>query len=285
MPYICFGKKINKVQTQRLNQKKATRKTMKQNTFQWFIFSDSRLLLKKEKDGSYSVPQGTDIPDIATAYGKVHDVTLNNGQRIKATTVGEVIEENDSWLMVDLRASYDYLPVETYRAAGKAFQILYWDKHSRFCPVCGNGMEQQTDIMKKCPNCGNEMYPPVSTAIIVLIERGEEILLVRAKNFRGTFHGLVAGFLEAGETLEQCVEREVMEETGLKIKNIRYFASQPWPYPSGLMVGFTAEYAGGEIKLQADELTAGAFFSKNNLPELPRKLSIARRLIDHWLEK
>ena len=145
-------------------------------------------------------------------------------------------------------------------------------------------MEQQTPIMKKCPECGNEMYPPVSTAIIVLIRKGKEILLVHARNFRGTFHGLVAGFLETGETLEQCVEREVMEETGLRVKNITYFGSQPWPYPSGLMVGFIADYESGKIKLQADELSSGAFYSKDNLPEIPRKLSIARKLIDWWLE-
>lgn len=138
--------------------------------------------------------------------------------------------------------------------------------------------------MKKCPECGYEIYPPISTAIIVLIRRGEdEVLLVHARNFRGTFYGLVAGFLEPGETLEQCVEREVREETGLSIRNIRYFDSQPWPYPSGLMVGFMADYAGGTIKLQDNELSAGAFYHRNHLPELPQKLSIARRLIDHWL--
>ena len=118
----------------------------------------------------------------------------------------------------------------------------------------------------------------------VLIRKGKEILLVHARNFRGTFPGLVAGFLETGETLEQCVEREVMEETGLRVKNITYFGSQSWPYPSGLMVGFIADYENGEIKLQADELSSGAFYSKDNLPEIPRKLSIARKLIDWWLE-
>lgn len=143
--------------------------------------------------------------------------------------------------------------------------------------------EHKTPIMKKCPSCAYEIYPPISTAIIVLIRRGEEILLVHARNFRGTFYGLVAGFLEAGETLEQCVQREVMEETGLRVKNITYFGNQPWPYPSGLMVGFIADYESGEIKLQKDELSAGAFYSKENMPEIPRKLSIARKMIDWWL--
>ncbi len=159
----------------------------------------------------------------------------------------------------------------------------YWDQHSRFCPACGMPTEHKTPIMKKCPSCAYEIYPPISTAIIVLIRRGEEILLVHARNFRGTFYGLVAGFLEAGETLEQCVQREVMEETGLRVKNITYFGNQPWPYPSGLMVGFIADYESGEIKLQKDELSAGAFYSKENMPEIPRKLSIARKMIDWWL--
>ena len=119
--------------------------------------------------------------------------------------------------------------------------------------------------------------------MIVLIRRGEEVLLYMPATSGEVFHGLVAGFLEVGETLEQCVRREVMEETGLTIKNITYFGSQPWPYPSGIMIGFFADYESGTIKLQDDELSAGSFFSKENLPELPAKLSIARRMIDWWL--
>ena len=110
------------------------------------------------------------------------------------------------------------------------------------------------------------------------------MLLVHARNFRGTFKGLVAGFLEPGETLEECVRREVMEETGLTIKNLKYFGSQPWPYPSGIMIGYSAEYESGTVRLQDEELSTGAFYHKDRLPELPKKLSIARRLIDAWLE-
>ena len=125
----------------------------------------------------------------------------------------------------------------------------------------------------------------ISPAIIVLIRREDSILLVHARNFRGTFNGLVAGFLEPGETLEECVHREVLEETGLHIKNLKYFGSQPWPYPSGIMIGFTADYESGNIKLQQEELSAGAFYTKDNLPEIPKKLSLARKLIDAWLER
>ena len=129
------------------------------------------------------------------------------------------------------------------------------------------------------------MWPTVATAIIVLIHRDDEVLLVHARNFKGNFYGLVAGFVETGETLEEAVHREVMEETGLTITNLRYFGSQPWPYPSGLMVGFTADYVSGDIHLQREELSRGAWFTKDNLPEIPEKLSIARQILDDWLAK
>lgn len=251
---------------------------------QSFIFYNDRLLLRKEAEGHFHVPDETELSGKLTGQTMRHEVLLPNGHTIHTAAIEFPVEEDDQWLMVGLRASFDYVTLAEYKAAGKAFQILWWDRHSRFCPVCGTPTRQQAPIMKRCPACGYEIYPPISTAIIVLVRRGtDEILLVHARNFRGTFYGLVAGFLEPGETLEQCVEREVREETGLKICNIRYFDSQPWPYPSGLMVGFTADYAGGNIKLQDEELSAGAFYHRDHLPELPQKLSIARRLIDHWL--
>jgi NAD+ diphosphatase len=142
-----------------------------------------------------------------------------------------------------------------------------------------------TDISKKCTSCGKEIWPQLATAVIVLIHKGDEVLLVRAKNFRTDFYGLVAGFVETGETLEEAVAREAFEETGVKITNIRYFASQPWPYPCGLMVGFNADYVSGDIHLQRSEIAKGGWFRKDNLPTIPEKLSIARMLLDAWLEE
>ena len=145
-------------------------------------------------------------------------------------------------------------------------------------------MKMHTDISKRCTACGKEVWPQLATAIIVLIHRGDEVLLVHARNFKGDFYGLVAGFVETGETLEQAVAREVMEETHLTIKNLTYFGSQPWPYPCGLMVGFMAEYESGDIHLQRSELSRGAWFRYDNLPQIPQKLSIARKIIDKWLK-
>lgn len=245
----------------------------------WYLFYGDQLLLQETPEG-VAIPCGAEPP---VAVDRCFTVDYQGAGRVRAAHLAAPVEAN-GYRMVGLRASWDLLPQAAYDEASKAFQLLYWDTHSRYCPVCGTPTEQTTPICKRCPQCGNELYPPIAPAIIVLIRKGEEVLLVHARNFRGNFHGLVAGFIEVGETLEECVRREVREETGLEIKELRYFGSQPWPYPSGLMIGFTAQYAGGSLKLQAEELSTGAFFSKDNLPEIPRKLSLARKLIDAWLE-
>jgi NAD+ diphosphatase len=272
----------------------------------WFVFYNGQLLLQQQGD-ALQVPEGDNPPVPVPAGHQVHEVTMDDGVKVKTYELDEAslsgaasakdacidlaesqqnrTQSTVNYQWIGLRDSFNYIPLEDYLCGGKASQILYWDKHSRFCPTCGVPTVQETPIMKKCPKCGLEIYPPIATAIIVLIQRGDEILLVHNRAFKRDYYGLVAGFLEAGESLEQCVRREVMEETGLTIKNLRYFGSQTWPYPSGLMVGFTAEYESGNIKLQEDELTAGAFYNRNNLPHIPQKMSIARKLIDWWLEK
>ena len=193
------------------------------------------------------------------------------------------VSGNDGLQMVGLRKTHAILSPEDYQLAGKGAELLYWDQNTRFCGVCGGTNKWMTDISKKCTECGKEWWPSAATAIIVRIQRNDSILLVRARNFRGNHYGLVAGFLETGESLEQCVKREVQEEVGIKITNIKYFGSQPGPYPFGLMVGFTADYNGGELNLQKEELCEGGWFTRNNMPEIPDKASIARLLIDDWL--
>ena len=185
--------------------------------------------------------------------------------------------------MMGLRQTFGLLSAEMYQLAGKCAELVYWDQNSRYCGCCGAPMKWHTEISKHCTECGKELWPQLQTAIIVRVTRGEEVLLVHANNFRGNHYGLVAGFVETGESLEECVEREVWEETHLRVKNIRYFASQPWPYPAGLMVGFTAEYESGELQLQRSELGDGGWFRRDNMPEIPNRSSLARLLIDDWV--
>ena len=198
--------------------------------------------------------------------------------------------------MRGLRSTFALLTRQEYILAGKAAELIYWDSNTKYCGCCGAPMRFHTSISKRCTNCGKEVWPQLATAVIVRVTRrlttsdaavhkdgAEAILLVRANNFRGNHYGLVAGFVETGETLEEAVRREVREETGLEISNLRYFGSQPWPYPCGLMVGFTADYASGDIHLQRSELSKGDWFTSDAMPPIPDKASIARALIDDWL--
>lgn len=250
----------------------------------WFVFCKDELLLVCEENGTYKVPLSAEPPVPLADWHTLQSLAPLNGVPCVAVRVDRPVTDVPGMSMMGLRASYDVLPRSFYLKAGKGAELLYWDENTRFCGVCGGPMRRHTDISKRCTHCGKEVWPQLSTAVIVLVRRGEKILLVRAHNFRGTYYGLVAGFVETGETLEECVAREVKEETGIRIKNIRYFNSQPWPYPCGLMVGFYADYDDGEICLQREELSAGGWFDSLHLPDLPGKLSMARMLIDAWRE-
>lgn len=252
----------------------------------WFIFCQDDLLLKKVDEEQYTIPLGDEPPVKLKAWNTVHNITpMDDGTLVKAVRLDKPVTELDGYEMCPLRQSYYKLSSALYLKAGKCHEILYWDQNTRYCGVCGAPMRLSTDISKKCTGCGKEVWPQLATAVIVLIHKGpDEVLLARGKNFRGEFWGLIAGFVETGETLEEAVHREVREEVGLEITNISYFDSQPWPYPCGLMVGFNADYVSGEIKLQKEEIAKGGWFRRNDLPKLPEKLSIARRLIDNWIE-
>ena len=251
----------------------------------WFVFCKSDLLIERNDDGTYGVPTGDTPPTDVKSWTTIHNITpFDDGSAVKTYSIDLPVTGHPRYEMCGLRKSYQIIPFPLYQKAGKCEEILYWDQNTRYCGVCGAPMKLNTDISKKCTNCGKEVWPQLATAIIVLIQRGEEVLLVRAHNFRGDFYGLVAGFVETGETLEEAVRREVQEEVGITIDNIRYFASQPWPYPCGLMVGFKADYVSGSIHLQHSELATGGWFRRDNLPHIPEKLSIARKLLDDWID-
>ena len=249
----------------------------------YFVFCKEELLLEKTADGSYTIPCQEEPPVEVKPWTNVMNITPIDGVEVKTFRVNNPVAESERYVMCGLRKSYYQLPRQLYLVAGKCQELLYWDQNTKYCGICGAPMRMDTDISKKCTECGKEVWPQLATAVIVLIHRGDEVLLVRAKNFRTDFYGLVAGFVETGETLEEAVAREAMEETGVTITNIRYFGSQPWPYPCGLMVGFHADYVSGEIHLQRSEIAKGGWFRRDNLPTIPEKLSIARMLLDDWL--
>ena len=222
-------------------------------------------MLEKLPDGSYTIPEGEQAPLPTKEWTHILNVTpMDSGEEVKTFMIDNPVSNHPRYEMCGLRKSFYYLPNELYLKAGKCQELLYWDQNTKFCGVCGAPMKMYTDISKRCINCGKEVH---------------------ARNFKGDFYGLVAGFVETGETLEEAVHREVLEETGITIENLHYFGSQPWPSPSGLMIGFTADYVSGNIHLQKEELSKGAWFTKDNLPNIPEKLSIARRMLDDWIIK
>ena len=205
----------------------------------------------------------------------------------RACYAAEVAAESDL-------AGYDYFPTirdlfgtvpdNELAVAALAVRIIEFDRATQFCGQCGSRTRQSREERAKvCSSCGRLTYPRISPAIIVLIRRDRCILLARSPRFPPGFHSVIAGFAGPDETLEEAVRREVREEVGIKIANIRYLGSEPWPFPDSLMIGFVADHAGGEIAIDNNEIVSAGWFDRDNLPDLPRKMSIARALIDWWL--
>ena len=187
---------------------------------------------------------------------------------------------------VGLRSLYGLLDEDTFKVALAAMHLIEWDRTSRFCGRCGAPTEPHPEERaKQCTACGALVYPRISPAVIVLVERGDRLLLARASRFTEVMYSVLAGFVEPGESLEETVSREIEEETGIRVKDVRYFGSQPWPFPDSLMIGFTARYASGEIRIDNKELVDAGWYSVDNLPPIPGKISIARKLIDSFIEK
>ena len=190
------------------------------------------------------------------------------------------------FVYVTLRRLHGRIDPELFDAAGTAFQVQYWDRTHQFCGTCGAPLAlEEGHRSKRCTGCKHQHFPHVTPAIIVLVEDGPRVLLTRQPRFPPGMYGLVAGFVEPGETLEACAIRETREETGIEIADIRYFGSQPWPFPHQIMIGFFARRVGGELVVDRTELEEAAWFDRASMPKLPPPISIARKLIDEWLAR
>jgi NAD+ diphosphatase len=258
----------------------------------WFIFQEDKLLVHATGD-HVEVPCVADLEQLFITplrqqyLGYLED---DSSARIHcyAAEVDPDAPIRDGLMADGLRQLYPQLGDLFFTLAGRAVQIVDWDRTNQFCGRCATPMQmQEHERAKKCPQCGLTHYPRISPAIIIAVTRrtpeGNRLLMARNHRFPPGRYSVVAGFVEPGESLEDCAQREVLEEVGIQIDHIRYFGSQSWPFPNSLMVGFTAEYAGGEITLEEAEIADAQWFAADSLPGLPPKMSIARRLIDAFV--
>jgi len=248
----------------------------------WCVFADGRLVVAG-CDGAPHMPSTAELQRDASQPAEVLSLGSLDGVPVLAGEL-EAAQATRQLRTIDLRAALASLPPAEAAAAGYASQIVYWNRTTRFCPVCG-ARTRHGDIerVKVCDRCGHMQYPKVSPAIIVLVVRPGQMLLTRQASWPAGRYSLVAGFVEPGETLEACVRREVGEETGVALGRIRYLGSQPWPFPHQLMVGFVAEWRAGEIVVDTNELEHAAWFDLDKLPNFPPSISISRMILDWYI--
>lgn len=251
----------------------------------FFIFDKSRLLIKKTVH-RIDIPLSSDLSrhKLALIHRQYIGSIDNRPCYAAETGPGNRLAENLEF--IELRSLFTRLEEDLIWVAGRANQLVHWQRTHLYCGACGQPTENKPDERAKiCSKCGLINYPRLSPAVIVAVTKENKILLARNKRFQIPFYSVLAGFVEPSETLEQCIEREVKEEVGVSVKHIRYFGSQPWPFPNSLMVAFTAEYAGGDITIDPSEIVNAGWYSKDNLPQVPSTLSIAGQLIEWFCRK
>ena len=247
-----------------------------------FAFAERRLLVFEDGEG-FRVPSLGELEGARLANGSRQFLGRLAGREVYSMNLPE--EEPPSGMRLrGLRGLFAGLQEEHFWLAGRAVQIVAWDRDHRFCGRCATPTEVHTvERLRRCPSCGLSHWPRLAPAVIVLVERGEELLLARSPHFLPGMYSTLAGFVEPGESLEHTVVREVEEEVGVRVGNLRYFGSQPWPFPHSLMVGFRSTWLSGEIRLEPEEIEDAQWFPWDDLPRIPHRLSIARALIEAYL--
>jgi NAD+ diphosphatase len=240
----------------------------------------SRGIVVRREGAAVSLPTEADASALGLDLGRAEEVP---GGRVLSVPADVALPE--PLVALGLRETFGALGEEGFMAAGIATQVAEWAATSRHCGRCGTRTERAPDERcMRCPACNLLSYPRIAPAVIVLVRRGEEALLARGARFPLPFFSTLAGFVEIGETLEQTVSREIREEVGIEVTDASYFGSQPWPFPHSLMIGFTARWASGEIRCDQSEILEAGWYRRDALPPIPPRLSIARRLIDAWID-
>lgn len=251
----------------------------------FFLFSGNHILVTREEENKVSIP--------FLAYDQVETAgcdelcflgTFNDKACYCARIPDRPLE--GPLRPVNFRGISGKLDAEMFWTAGYARQIHDWNMNFKFCGRCGVLTQKaRQEHMRKCPECSLVSYPRISPAILVAVIKEDQILLARGVDFPDKkMFSVLAGFVNPGETLEECVAREIFEETQIRVKEIRYFGSQPWPFPDSLMIGFTAEYDSGEIRIDETEIAEAGWFYADTLPLLPGKMSLSRELIDWFIQ-
>ncbi|MBJ6760304.1 NAD(+) diphosphatase [Myxococcaceae bacterium JPH2] len=243
-------------------------------------------LVIEERDGAVVLPTGANFPTLmedAHFLGVLDSDTTTDCYAVSLPPDHPLPE---GMKLVPARSLFKRVDEARFAVVGRALAIAEWDLTHRFCGRCGSATQLVPgERARRCPVDRTPFYPRISPAIIVLITRGDQMLLARNATFAEPMYSTLAGFVDAGESLEETVRREVKEEVGLELRDVRYFGSQPWPFGRSLMVGFTAEYAGGEITVDGKEIAEARWFSVDDLPRIPPPLSIARHLIDSFITR
>jgi NAD+ diphosphatase len=244
-----------------------------------FAFAQAKLLVCGD-ERTPTVPLIGDL-DRAGVPGERHYLGRLDGIDCIAITLADDAQPPAGMQFAGLRSLFLRIPEPILATAARAFQVVEWDRTHRFCGRCGSRtQDKEGERAKLCPSCGYTAYPRISPAMMVLVTRGSELLLARANRFPGAMYSALAGFVESGESIEDCIHREVREEVGVEVGDLRYFASQSWSFPHSLMIAYTARYAGGELRPDPAEIADVRWFGVDALPDLPSPVSIARRLID-----
>ncbi len=248
----------------------------------WLVIQGNALVVEEGGDG-FSLPEG-ERPSWLVAGQEPLCVGLWHDRPLFAVGIDRKCVVPPPFVAEPFNAAEERLDDRLLTLGGLALQILNWERHCAVCSRCGGGVESIPGTWgKRCTGCGHEHYPHIHPCVIVLIRRGSEFLLVRKSSWPKGRYSLVAGFLDFGESLEECVHREVAEETGVRVRNLRYVGSQNWPFPSQLMAAYVADYAGGAIRVDEAEIEDARWFCVEEMPEsLPTKRSIARWIIDTY---
>lgn len=246
----------------------------------WFLVHPKGVVLRADD----TLPDDADAAALEVDVNDAHYLGRFGDAECFAAPVEPGKRVPSPFIVAGVRTLYGKLDEATLGVAGRAIQVIDWATSHRFCGRCATPtVRLPTERCLRCPACELSAYPRITPAMIVLVRRGAEALLASNANFPGGFYSTLAGFAEIGESLEETVAREVREEVGVEVKDIRYFGSQPWPFPHSLMVGFVAEHAAGEIVIDPKEISDAKWFTATDLPMLPPPISIARRMIDAWL--